>query len=387
MKTTETTMNNMPEEALQREAEKLSTPTEPSDSRAIRFHAGLYRHGYQVAREQGDELANSDTEKQLASFASSAAKCLQTSAYDPAGNSADRCLEEQRQRDLTQVKEVEHQIKHARARLREDEDDLAKHGEAPAAPAAPLLVGLLSALAVAITLAFALHDLVTVKLIHVTERALIAAGFCATVLAAAIVLGMLSSIRNTADHDKDRRWLFGSLLFSSSLLLMRLSVAKETPQYLIAFGFAGSELAILLVLDALTQGLRARRRQYEAEQKAYTAAERKVAVSMRYLDERQRELSECNRRVAAHDRQLAEREELLRTAPAIAEAAREAIILGYHHGVAANRGYLNGSKIRPPSDDEIIARLSGYRPVAASPDRSEKPSSGAPTNGHQTFTA
>lgn len=353
-------------QSAERPKERLTSIAGRPDGGPIDFHVGLYTRGYEVALDQGHIEADLATEERLATFAETSAKCLAAATYDPAGNVADRLMEEAHQRNLNMLGRLEQEVQHARAALRERERELAALGTRPLAPETPLLLGVLGTLAISVTTTATFHDVIFAKLLTSHEQAFIAAGLCGMLLAGAIVWGILSSAAHEGSGPQEWFWTVVGCLFGLAQLLLRFgSVHTERGRY-IAYGLAGIEVAVVLGLELFARGHRQSWRAFRQTIAGYEAAEQQVGAARAFLRDRATDLQGCQDRIGEHQRAVTERESLVRSTPLVCDVARETVLMGYAHGRAANRGHLHGSITPTPSRQEILARLGGA-PSATSP--------------------
>jgi hypothetical protein len=273
-------------------------------------------------------------------------------------------MEEAHQRALVQLKKLEQQVEHGRAALRDRERELAALGDPPVHPPAPWVIGLLGTLGIAATMVLTFHDIIFARLVAATDRALILSGLFGLPFAALVVWGLISD----AEHERAKWthwiWVGVVLLFGMALVLIRSSGGHSDADRLLGYGLAGLEMVSLIIIELFVHGLRLRFARYREERGAFAVAEQHVAVAKNHLADRLQDYEACRAELREHDRQVSERESLVRSTPLAVAASREAVLLGYEHGLAAMQGHLHGASTRLPERDEIVARLSGVAMLA-----------------------
>lgn len=323
----------------------------------IPLEADIHQKGYHQACRSGDIDENPQTVERLIALAEESASRLAAAPYDPAGNLADGHHEAARQRALVDLTERRQQEAYARVAVTDRRCELAAHGPAPEEPRFPILVGLLGMLGVALTLTITFHDLVFVRVLPGGAQAIVASFLSGLILAGTVTWGLLAGASHEGSERSHWGWMLIGLAFGAGLLLMRLSVARTDGERLLGYGFAIAEVVAVMVLELFASGLRREWARYRRELGPFVAAQQQVAVAEQRHAALEEGLAASEERVAALDHEVRVRESLVRANGAIRSAARAAILAGYRRGIDENRGHRAGFADRPPTKDEILARV------------------------------
>ena len=334
----------------------------------ITFYGSFYDYGHKYALDQGADERQAEVEERLRSFAGQSALCLAASPYDPEGNPADRLSEERHERDLADLRDREQEVAHARAELRDRERDLAGKEERER-PEAPSLIALLAVLAIAVTMTLTFHDLVFAKLFAATIQAVLAAAVCGIFISGLVAWGTLAAAKHESSILIHCLSVGICLLFSLALLFLRMGGAHGERDHWIAYGFAGIELASLLVVEVFAYGLRREWKRFRETHRDRSLALQHVETARGFLEDRVADRDACRKRLLDHDEAVAERESSVKSASLVASAAEEAIVLGYRHGLAANQGHLFGNITLRPTREEVLERLRATTGIEDAPLR------------------
>lgn len=321
----------------------------------------LFAEGKELARRSGAREPQPGALEALQSLADKAAARLSAAPYQPGSNIADENAEA-RYRTLRAIgEELQQQVAYARAAWRDRASELAALGDRPVVPPFPLLVAIAGVLAIGLTIAPTLHDLIFVTLLAPGGQAFGAALGAGALIGALLVWGMLSGTDSPTAGKGDRVvWTVLGIAFGVALYLMRSAHAAGWAEQLFSIGLAILEAVFVLLVERVAAR---RAEQILAVQEAlhtHTAARAQLAQAREYLDDRLHDVARNEELQRVHEAAVRQREHLVRAAPKLQEAARAAVRAGYEAGLAANRGVVNDGAFLPPTASAVIARTNGH---------------------------
>lgn len=317
----------------------------------------LYDKGFELAKRSGARQAEEASLSSLTDLADRASGRFAAAPYEPGTNIADEYAENRYQGGLGDEADLKQQVAYAHAHWRERAMELAALGDGPERPTFPLFLAMTAVLAIGLTIAPTLHDLLFVALLGRGAPALGGALLAGALIAAVLVWGILGRSDGPAGSRLERlAWTGLGVLFGVALYLMRASLSHGNEEQLLSLGLAVLE-AVFIVLVERVAAARARHlAAVQEDLQAKAAAERQLAAAKGLLEDRKQALAECQSKLDHHQERVREREHLTRAAPKFQEAARAAARAGYEAGLASNRGIVNDGAFRPPSALEVRGR-------------------------------
>lgn len=337
----------------------------PSEDVRVRVFTGLYEDGFKVGMDEGRKNPDPKTEERLAAHAETSAKCLTAAPYDHAGNIADSHTEEHRKRLLEEDNDRAEEIEHATAEVRDKDREKASLPQPEQPSGTPYALGSICTAGISATTAPTLHDVFFAKLIPDSVDALTASWVAGVVLAGGIVMSLLSSAKHRVARWAGWIGLAAGIGFGFAFLALRLASATTEQERFVALGLAILEFVALLVVELKAHGIRREWEAYRQDTPALATAEAKLTAAKTYLEGRIAARNECRRQIEAIEQRVARRESLVRSAKVIMEAAKAAVLMGYHHACSATRGNLTRGPVGVPTREEIKERLR-RNPIVAS---------------------
>ncbi len=237
-----------PEKALPHPLEDVVTVSQHGS--IFEMQTGLFHLGRNRALHSGNTEPRAEDIRSLEDHARAMAKDTYRDRYDPAVNAHDAMHQAEYEKSLAQREEAEKAEQHSTANLRDAEADLArtpKAGEKPAA--SPILVAAFI-IAITLTVAPTLHD----SIFHTLGDDLLAwffAAVSAAFVGAMLTLAILSGRRNA--------WTLvgvgAGVILGLGLGAIRIAAAEGAGEVLFALGLTVVEIAAVLLLEWLANGL------------------------------------------------------------------------------------------------------------------------------------
>ena len=249
--------------------------------------------------------------------------------FAPERNAGDRIALARHEVDTAEEPGLNQSVAHARAALRDRRMELAALGPPPEPPGSMLLAGLLGALAIALTLALSIHDLVFARVLGGQVAPLIAAFVASTILASALVFGLLQASGTHPSWEvdtesgslvptrsfRDWKWTAVGLAFGAALYCMRASALVTVQERWLAVGLALYEVVAITVLELYAGSWRAAQAQFLERDGTYSAAQAQVQVADTWLVGREVLLRACRASIEAFQREVEDRDAEPRLVP------------------------------------------------------------------------
>lgn len=305
------------------------------DGALLEMQTGLYCHGRNRALQSGTTESRPEDVEALTEHARAIAKQTYRNKYDPSANTHDAMHETEYRRLLKQRADAEATEEQVTANLRDAEIKHAAVGTAGPKPEAhPLLVAGFT-LAMTVTVAPTLHDLIAVN-----DDML--AWFFATLSSALIGFMVTWAILSCRGSKLEWAGVIGGAFLGIGLCAVRLSATGNGSDKGIAIGLTVVEIATVVLIEWVASGLRAKDAEWlpkhTAELRAVSARDVAEADHSRWKS-RVKELGEAiDRKIALvegrHDRNV--------QLPELEGAAVKAVMDGYNAGITENIGRLRG---------------------------------------------
>jgi hypothetical protein len=334
---------NLPENTFTRVNQGPRHPLEkvvgdsPAKGTVLQMETGLFEHGLTRARMSGATKPVADDQKALEEHACTMARKTYCDGFDPRKHPHDKVREDEYQHHLEERTEAQKGTSHARANLRDADNNLAKTPKAGEAPAPnPWLVAA-AIITINISIAPTLHDRFFYTLgddLLAWLVSLIGAGFVAALLTLAIITG-----RKTIVH-----WigLAAGIGVGIALAVIRLSTAENTGECMFALGLTIFEVAAVLLLEFAASGLR------DAEDK-WTPARKSEDEAIKLRDAAQGDLNrwtsrleEINKAIRDHIGYVEDRATRNLQVSELEAVAMKAVLDGYNAGITENLGRILG---------------------------------------------
>lgn len=301
----------------------------------LEMHTGLYSHGRNRALRSGVVEPQPEDVAALTDHARAMARQTYRDKYDPSENVHDAMHDAEYKRLFGQRTEAEMGEQHAAANLRDAEIKLAGTPKAGTKPHVhPLLIAAFT-VAITLTVAPTLHDLLTVS---DDMLAWFAALLCSALVGLMLTLAILSGRRSKLE------WIgvTAGVLLGLGLGAVRLSATSDAADKGIAIGLTIVEIATVLLLEWFASGLRRRDEEWLPKH-----ADETQAVAAR--DAAQADLSRWKEKVEELDEAIAAKIALVENRhnrnihlPELEAVAIKAVMDGYNAGIAENLGRLRG---------------------------------------------
>jgi len=292
----------------------------------LEMQTGLFHLGRNRALHSGTTEPRPDDIRSLEDHARAMAQDTYRDRYDPTQNAHDAMHKAEYERDLVQREDAEKIAQHAAANLRDAELRLARTTKAGPKPAAhPLLVAAFI-LAITLTVAPTLHDSVFQTLsddMLAWFGAWLAAAFVGSMLTLAILGG-----RRT-------KWAWAGVA-------VRLSSADGVGEVLFALGLTIVEIAAVLLLEWLANGLRTSEADWSLRQAAESealAARDSVQTEVSRWQSRLRDLNDAIQSKIAFVEDRHNRNVHIQELEAV---GIKAVLDGYNAGISENVGRIRG---------------------------------------------
>jgi len=308
-----------------------------ANSALMELQTGLFEMGRNRALMSGTTTPLDSDVNSLEEHARSMARRTFREGFDPAQYPHDKIRDEEYQDTLQQRAEIQQGERHARANLREANENLARTLKAGEKPIPNPWVVAAAIVAIAISVAPTFHDLFFHTLpddVLAWLLSLIAAGFIGLLLALAILSG-----RRTVLH-----WVgvASGIGIGIALGAIRLSAAERGGECVFAIGLTLFESAAVLLLEWFASGVR------DSEDK-WMQAKKPEDEAMRLRDAAQAELArwlsrleDINKAIRNHIAYVEDRANRNLQLPELETVAVKAALDGYNAGVTENVGRILG---------------------------------------------
>lgn len=261
--------------------------------------------------------------------------------FDPDNNAHDRMHQAEYERFLKQREEIEKGVAHATANLHDAEKALAVTPKAGPKPEVPAWLAAAFIVAITVTVAPTLHDL-----IFYTIPDPMLSWFASSIFAA-FIAGMLTWAILSGRRTK---WAWAGVVAGIVLGLglgaLRLSCAQGPSEVLFAIGLTIIEISAVLLLEWLASGLRVREDEWRmfklGEERAIANRDAEVTD----LERRKKRLQEVCDAIAKKIAYVEDRTHRNIHLPELEEVATKAVRDGYNAGININIGRLRGANGR-----------------------------------------
>ena len=327
---------NVPEDASVNVPEPLSdVVSSVGGGSVLEMHIGLYSHGRNRALQSGVAETRPEDVAALRDHARAMARQTYRDKFDPLQNVHDAMHDAEYKRLFGHRTEAEMGEQHAAANLRDAEDKLADtHKAGPKPHVHPLLIAAFT-VAITLTVAPTLHDLLTIS-----DDIL---AWFAAVLSSALVGSMLT-LAILGGRRSKLEWIgvTAGVILGLGLGAIRLSATSDAAAMGIAIGLTIVEIATVLLLEWFASGLRRRDEEWLPKHADEMQAAAARDASQADLSRWKGKVKELNEAIAAKIALVENRHNRNIHLPELEAVAIKAVMDGYNAGIAENIGRLRG---------------------------------------------
>lgn len=306
-------------------------------SSILEMQTGLFRHGHNRAHESGTTEPRNEDIRALEDHARAMAKETYRDRYDPVKHAHDAMHHAEYQRAVAKRDEAETTEQHAAANLRDTERDLAKAPKAGPRPAAnrPLVATFI--VTFALSIAPTLHD----SVFHTIPDDLLA--WFASLVSAAFVGGMLT-LAILGGRRTTMRWIgvTAGVILGLGLGAVRLSTAQGAGEVLFAIGLTVFEIAVVLLLEWMANGLRTGEAEWLPRHREETEALAARDAAQADFDRRQADVKQLNDAIAGKIAHVEDRHNRHINIGELEAVAIKAVLDGYNAAITENIGRIRG---------------------------------------------
>lgn len=316
----------------------------------LRFQKDLFEEGRKRAVEGGDYREDTKQMKSLVDHAEAMAREQAAEIFNPRGSLHDQVRQEKFDKVNDDMKEVQMKLPTAEDEYRKRADALAALGEPPSPPGLPWYTFIFGVMLIAITVSPALHDFFFFDIENQRLAWLISlmGGAAAGLFVAWCLLG---SYKNTASVGRYVGFIAG-IIFSISLLIIRLVGSGSIEAVLLAIGLALLEVSTVIYLDWEGRGLRIRYKQYKETIVEFDRRRKLRDASAEEVATLKEKVKDLESKIQDHINHLYDRESRAKQVDKLVESAKKAILDGNRAGLAECQGKLLGIDFRKKKDDE-----------------------------------
>jgi len=303
----------------------------------LEMQTGLYSHGRKRALHSGTVEPRPEDVAALTEHARAMARQTYRDKFDPSQNVHDAMYEAEYKRDVAHRAEAEQAEGCAAANLRDAEIKLAETPKAGPKPHIHPLLTVAFIVAITLTVAPTLHDNIFIT-IGDDLLSWFAAALSSAFVGAMVTLAILKGQRTKL------AWIgvAAGVILGIGLGAVRLSAANGASDGLIAVGLTIVEIAAVLLLEWLGNGLQAREGEWldknSVETVAIAARDAAQADLMRW----QVRVKGLNESIAAKIALVEDRHNRNIQLPELEAVAIKAVMDGYNAGITENIGRIRG---------------------------------------------
>lgn len=315
---------------------------EQSDHGAVIAHAperlmdSLMQWGRNFACDSGEIEPRDHHMARIQEYARAMVVAWRRAPFNPEQSACDKLWECDYKKLLAEEQHAEHAEQVATAVLRDCQVELAKEPESAPLPQ-PLLTMSAAAAVLTISIAPTLHD----AIFHTLDDML--AWFFSILSAASVGFFITWALMGDAwDPDRSTKRTAGGLIagivMAVGLGLLRVAFASEFGDYIFALGLTVAEIAVVAYLEWLSRDIAraaALKGQTLARRTVLAEKCRTARLNQEHCGSRLRDIRESRR---DRQKEMAERQSRDFDLPPIQDAAIQAAITGYFHGLADLRG-------------------------------------------------
>ena len=331
-------LDRLPAEAEDKLPSSLEDVVGPTQTSSIlEMQTGLFRHGHNRAHESGTTEPRGEDVRALEDHARAMARDTYRDRYDPAKHAHDAMHHAEYKRTVAKRDEAEIGEQYAIANLRDAERDLAKTPKAGPKPAPKPSLAAAFIVAFALSIAPTLHD----SVFHTIPDDLLA--WFASLVSAAFVGGMLTLAMLGGRRTK-MTWIgvAAGVVLGLGLGAIRLSMAQGAGEVLFAVGLTIFEIAVVLLLEWMANGLRTAEAEWLPRHRAEAEALAARDAAQTDLERRQAHLKELNDVIAGKIAFVEDRHNRNIHIGELEAVAIKAVLDGYNAAITENLGRIRG---------------------------------------------
>lgn len=314
------------------------------ESVSIRMFPELFRDGKQRAIASGALTSTPAELEPLVEHAKSMARQARREPFDPETDPADQLRLAEFERTLAGRLEVELATRNLAISLQEAEEWRSNHCLQCSRPSLRWYV-LGGALAIALTIAVALHDLVFMFPDEVTAWV---CSFLIGIICGGVVTAFLVTNDNEspAGSKPSHKGLIAGIIFGVALFALRMAATQTVGGLIFAGGMTLLEIAIVIGLHHVAKHHWSHWQKFRDEEKELKKAQSHCEVLQANLTDHQQQLQQHEVKIQDHIRYVSERQMRHQHADKLEELAIAAVRDGYAAGVAENVGRRRNVKIK-----------------------------------------
>lgn len=306
-------------------------------SSILEMQTGLFRHGHNRAHESGTTEPRDGDIRALEDHARAMAKETYRDRYDPATHAHDAMHHAEYTRTVAKRDEADIAEQHATANLRDAELDLAKAPKVGPKPAPHHYLVASFIIALALSIAPTLHD----SVFHTIPDDLLA--WFASLVSAAFVGGMLT-LAILGGRRTTTTWIgvASGVILGLGLGAIRLSMAQGAGEVLFALGLTIFEVAVVLLLEWMANGLRTGEAEWLPRHREETEALAARNAAQADFDRRQADVKRLNDAIAGKIAHVEDRHNRHIHIGELEAVAIKAVLDGYNAAITENIGRIRG---------------------------------------------